>query len=378
MSNLAVHKPRNATNVHTNTSSMAPRCWRQGAAALLVAVATVVPSDAVDDGACGFACYDLTGSLAGTPHQCTCTPEHCDKSACEQGGGIFIDNCDTDRPTCPCSCAGSPASHDESHADGQPALLGQEPDDRRRLQANTAGCTGSLVPSASGGTFDLDGGYGRHTDDCTYLLECTGAGLAPVVNWSHFATEAIFDYVELHDGSTAEATVMGRYHGVAVPPPLQASGSSLFVQLRSDASIAGEGFAGSWTCQPAGTLAPPSPDACLAGVSLVDGGTFSKTDDGYDNGHDCSWFLSCTAPNHAPRIEFSSLSLEADYDFVDVYDGSALSSPRLARYTGEATLVSPVLCNSASARVQLTADHSVTLDGFVANFTCEQVAPQTT
>ena len=75
---------------------MAPRCWRQGAAALLVAVATVVPSDAVDDGACGFACYDLTGSLAGTPHQCTCTPEHCDKSACEQGGGIFIDNCDTD------------------------------------------------------------------------------------------------------------------------------------------------------------------------------------------------------------------------------------------------------------------------------------------
>ena len=77
-----------------------------------------------DASPCGFACYDLTGSLAGTPHRCTCTPEHCDKSSCEQGGGIFIDNCNTDRP-CPCSCP-SPSSLDESHAECQPALLAQE------------------------------------------------------------------------------------------------------------------------------------------------------------------------------------------------------------------------------------------------------------
>jgi hypothetical protein len=193
---------------------------------------------------CGSACYDFTGSLTGTAHQCTCDPSHCVKSTCEDGGGLFIeDNCEAARP---CSCSCSPSSAAAAHA---------PVDAHRQLQLGTEtapGCTGSLEPWASGngGSFELDGGYGTHTDDCTYLLDCAGAGLSPVVDWSRFDTEDAFDYVELHDGSSADASVVARYHGEVVPPPSQASGQSLFLQLQSDSSIAGNGFAGSWTCQP--------------------------------------------------------------------------------------------------------------------------------
>ncbi len=72
--------------------------------ALFTTVVATMPAAGAASVACGPACYDLTGRLAGTVHGCTCAPEHCARNACEEGGGIFIENnCVAQRP-CPCVC----------------------------------------------------------------------------------------------------------------------------------------------------------------------------------------------------------------------------------------------------------------------------------
>ena len=78
--------------------------------------------------------------------------------------------------------------------------------------------------------------------------------MAPLVTWESFHTEADWDFVSVMDGATADMPTIGRYHGRTLPEPLQGSSSDLFIQLQSDGTVAGDGFAGAWTCEPAGTL----------------------------------------------------------------------------------------------------------------------------
>ncbi len=77
--------------------------------------------------ACGPACYDFTGRLAGIAHGCTCAPEHCTRSTCEEGGGFFIEeNCTAPRP-CPCVCDQLGLSEDEFHTAAEPLQEAEGP-----------------------------------------------------------------------------------------------------------------------------------------------------------------------------------------------------------------------------------------------------------
>ncbi len=115
------------------------------------------------------------------------------------------------------------------------------------------------------------------------------------------------------------------------------------------------GFNGDWI-----------PNACNGGATLWGGGTFQKNA-GYDDGHDCNWLLMCD-DGLAPSVTFSAFQLEANWDFVRMYEGFDTSSAPVATCTGAS-------CDGASSStssmlVRMTSDGSVTQDGFVASYTC--------
>jgi len=115
------------------------------------------------------------------------------------------------------------------------------------------------------------------------------------------------------------------------------------------------GFNGDWI-----------PNACNGGATLWGGGTFQKNA-GYDNGHDCTWLLMCE-DGLAPTVTFSAFQLEANWDFVRMYDGVDTSSASVATCTGGSC--DGAQSSTSSMVVQMTSDGSVTQDGFIASFTC--------
>jgi hypothetical protein len=108
------------------------------------------------------------------------------------------------------------------------------------------------------------------------------------------------------------------------------------------------------------------PTACNGGTTLFGGGEFHK-DQGYDDGHDCNWLLSC-GEGLAPSVTFSSFQLEANFDYIRMYDGDNTDATQIVSCSGDS-------CDGGSGTAQnmlvrMTSDGSVTQDGFQAEFTC--------
>ncbi|KAL0217509.1 hypothetical protein RCL1_008090 [Eukaryota sp. TZLM3-RCL] len=114
---------------------------------------------------------------------------------------------------------------------------------------------------------------------------------------------------------------------------------------------------------------------CQGTVSLNSrSGTISSHDtlDGfglYENNADCSWMIapSNIAQNERIFIEFSRVSLENGYDFVEIFDGLP-TAPRLARITGSYPLVPQVVSTGPSLFIRFTSDERMALHGFLLSW----------
>ena len=94
---------------------------------------------------------------------------------------------------------------------------------------------------------------------------------------------------------------------------------------------------------------------------------------GYDNGHECNWLLMCSpsdceSNNCVPEVSFSAFQLEANWDFVTLYDGETVAESQLARCSGSSCGGGVGTSNMVLA--QMTSDGSVTQDGFVGSYSC--------
>jgi len=78
-------------------------------------------------------------------------------------------------------------------------------------------------------------------------------------------------------------------------------------------------------------------------------------------------------PNNAIVLTFSAFSLEADYDYLYVYDGNSTAAPDLSAggFTG-ATIPGPFTSTAAdgSLTVKFYSDQGVVDSGFIANISC--------
>ena len=234
---------------------------------------------------------------------------------------------------------------------------------------------------------DGPGNYATATR-CGWAMSANGP---LTVQFSSFATEYNYDFVNIYDGNSTSSPLLQSLSGSTLPGAVISSGNGIFIELTSDGSIEDVGFSATVTTAPiaaaaasASLVASPSPVLTVAAVASpapllaqacgtvrvyassipteISDGPFAD----YVPLSNCVWVVSAGGP---VTLRFSSFATEFGYDFLKIYDGLSTSSPLLQSLTG-LTLPSAVISSGNGMTIVFTSDSSVEAAGFVSTVTC--------
>lgn len=248
----------------------------------------------------------------------------------------------------------------------------------------TANYTSTGSAYCSGTTNLNTSDYGTITDgsgannycnnmNCQWLIQPPQATTV-TLNFNSFDVEpaspdgqTIPDAVEVYNGTTMAAPLLGRFSGNNLPPSVSSTGGSMLVRFYSDLETTAQGWSANYTstsnpyCNGQTTLTAPS-------GNFSDG---SGAND-YANNTTCSWLIQ---PTNAATItlSFVSFNTELNNDGVIVYDGANNTAPILGQYSGT-NLPSSVTSTGGSMFVEFLSGVSVRGNGWQANYTSTQNA----
>ncbi|KAL8165121.1 UNVERIFIED_CONTAM: hypothetical protein K2H54_029738 [Gekko kuhli] len=109
----------------------------------------------------------------------------------------------------------------------------------------STGCGGTLTTSS--GIF-MSPNYPmpyHHNAECYWLLKSShGSPFEIQFDQFHLESHAScrYDYVDVYDGNSTNAKMLGKFCGNQIPPTIQSTGDSLYIKLRTDVSLGGGGF----------------------------------------------------------------------------------------------------------------------------------------
>ncbi|XP_056258852.1 bone morphogenetic protein 1-like isoform X4 [Seriola aureovittata] len=202
---------------------------------------------------------------------------------------------------------------------------------------------------------------------CTWSLSTTpGHRIKLVFNEidmeSHL--ECAYDHLELYDGRDVRAQSLGRFCGTKKPSPVVSSGNKMFLRFFSDNSVQKRGFEVSHRAECGGSL-----KAEVKTKDLYSHAQFG--DNNYPGGSDCLWVVTAEK-GYGVEIVFQVFEIEEEadcgYDYVELYDGADIKSPRLGRYCGSGA---PEEVFSAGDAIVLKfhSDDSINKKGFHVRYT---------
>ena len=174
---------------------------------------------------------------------------------------------------------------------------------------------------------------------------------------------SIADAVEIYDGNSTSAPLLGRFSGNNIPSQIITStGGSVFIKFYSDVSVTKQGWSINYisTQNPycngtTTTLSAPS-------GSFSDGSGANK----YANNSNCSWLIQPTSATSI-TLSFSAFDTELNYDGVIVYDGANSSAPVLGQFTGT-TIPTSVTSTGGSMYVVFLSDEALRSNGWNASY----------
>jgi len=234
----------------------------------------------------------------------------------------------------------------------------------------TSYCNGLTTLTANSGSFTDGSGSNNYNNntDCQWLIQPSGGGNI-TLNFSQFATETDYDYVDVYDGNSTSATRIGHFSGSSIPSSVTATSGSMFVRFTSDDSQMYQGWATNYSVS--------TPSYCN-GLTTLTANSGSFTDgsgsNNYNNNTDCQWLIQPSGGGNI-TLNFSQFATETDYDFVDVYDGNSTSATRIGHFSGS-SIPSSVTATSGSMFVRFTSDESQMYQGWAANYIRQTVANQ--
>ena len=233
-------------------------------------------------------------------------------------------------------------------------------------------CTGITTLNTSDyGTITDGSGTNNYCDNsnCSWLIQPPQAS-SITLNFAAFELEqassdgnSIYDAVEVYDGASASATLLGRFTGNNIPAAITSSGGSMFIRFYSDVS---NNYAG-WSAYYTSTQTPycngTATTLTASSGSFSDGSGANK----YANNSNCSWLIQ---PANATSItlSFSSFDTELNYDGVIVYDGANSSAPVLGQFTGS-SLPAAVTSTGGSMYISFLSDEALRANGWNASYT---------
>lgn len=235
----------------------------------------------------------------------------------------------------------------------------------------SAYCSGTTnLNTADYATFSDGSGSNNYCNnqDCKWLIQPPQA-TSVTLNFNAFELEeastdgAVYDVVEVYDGTTTSAPLLGRFTGSNLPPAVSSTGGSLLVRFVSDLAENKQGFSAYYT-----STQSPYCTGAAATLSAQSGSfTDGSASNNYANNTNCSWLIQ---PTNATSItlSFSNFNTELNYDGVVVYDGANNSAPMLKQFSGT-SLPNPVTSSGGSMFVEFLSDPAVRGQGWTANYT---------
>ena len=176
----------------------------------------------------------------------------------------------------------------------------------------------------------------------------------------------IYDAIEIYDGTSESAELIGTYSGNDLPPPITSSGGEIFIKFFSDFSV----NKGGWELE----YVTETTKFCSGMQTLTDPeGEFSdgSSENDYGNNSICSWLIQ---PVGASKINLSFLEfdLEEDYDAVIVYDGEDSSAPVLATLSG-ADLPNAITSTNGVLYMEFLSGPAIRKSGWKATYSSEKI-----
>ncbi|XP_031147704.1 neuropilin-2a isoform X1 [Sander lucioperca] len=210
--------------------------------------------------------------------------------------------------------------------------------------------------------------------NCHWIITAPEASRI-VLNFNpHFEIERLdckYDFIEIRDGTSENADVLGRHCSNIAPAPIISSGPSLQIRFVSDYAHQGAGFSLRYEIFKTGS------EFCFRNFTSSSGMIESPGfPDKYPHNLECSYMI--IAPPHMDiTLTFLTFDLENDpllvgegdckYDWLDVWDGLPQVAPLIGRYCG--TKIPPEI-QSSSGLLSLSfhTDMAVAKDGFSARY----------
>ncbi|XP_066539114.1 cubilin [Hoplias malabaricus] len=201
-----------------------------------------------------------------------------------------------------------------------------------------------------------------HNLDCTIVLRAPQNSSISLF-FDSFEMEThpscSFDYLEIRNGSTASAPLLGKYCGNTLPSPIFPRSNELFLNFHSDFSGAFNGFEITWTSSPQG----------CGGTLYGDHGTFTSPNfpGTYANGTHCEWGIRAPS-GRVVTVMFNQISIDDPGDcqnnYLKLYDGADASSPPVGPYCGAETNIAPFRASSHQVFIVFHAQSVVLPSGF--------------
>uniref|UniRef100_A0A8D3C700 Neuropilin n=1 Tax=Scophthalmus maximus TaxID=52904 RepID=A0A8D3C700_SCOMX len=211
--------------------------------------------------------------------------------------------------------------------------------------------------------------------NCHWIITAPEPSQRIVLNFNpHFEIERLdckYDFIEIRDGTSETADVLGRHCSNIAPAPIISSGSSLQIRFVSDYAHQGAGFSLRYEIFKTGS------EFCFRNFTSPSGMIESPGfPDKYPHNLECSYMI-IAPPSMDITLTFLTFDLENDpllvgegdckYDWLDVWDGLPQVAPLIGRYCG--TKIPPEI-QSSSGLLSLSfhTDMAVAKDGFSARY----------
>ncbi|XP_011185073.1 cubilin homolog [Zeugodacus cucurbitae] len=232
---------------------------------------------------------------------------------------------------------------------------------------------GGILTGVTGHLKYPEGSAYDHMAQCAWVIR-TNESLVLNVTFTAFeledATECRFDWLQINDGRSAAAQIIGRFCGTHKPRGgnIISSSSDLYLWFRSDNSTAKAGFELDWNS------VPPQ---CGGIIDVESHGTVASpgSPGNYPKNRDCIWHLR--APNNKRfKLTFFSLQIEkhdsCNFDYLEIKD--AISDSTIVKYCNS-TAPSPLMLPTNEAIIHFHSDNIDTDAGFQIYYSTEERVP---
>uniref|UniRef100_A0A8C0Y441 Metalloendopeptidase n=1 Tax=Cyprinus carpio carpio TaxID=630221 RepID=A0A8C0Y441_CYPCA len=176
--------------------------------------------------------------------------------------------------------------------------------------------------------------------------------------------ECAYDHIEIYDGRDGKAPSLGRYCGTKKPQPIISTSNKMFIRFFSDNSVQKKGFEASHTAECGGRL-----KAEVKTKDLYSHAQFG--DNNYPGASDCQWVITAEK-GYGVELIFQTFEIEEEadcgYDYMELFDGADIKSPRLGRYCGSGP-PEEIYSAGDSIVIKFRSDDTINKKGFHVRYT---------